>query len=229
MSRESFLARVREAAEVGRVFRVQSKPVDAMAGRLGRLPGLVERLTLEVNAAGGQAIAAPSVDGARVHLRELLVKCRAASALCWRHPVLDRIGMGELLAELKIERWDYDTLNGQLPDEVQRRMNEADVGITGTHWAIAETGTLALAAGPGSERLASLLPPVHVAVVEEAQIVPDLFDVFQVLESAGLESLTSNLTLITGPSKTGDIELRLTTGVHGPAEWHVIIIRSGGS
>jgi L-lactate dehydrogenase complex protein LldG len=66
---------------------------------------------------------------------------------------------------------------------------------------------------------------VHVALVDEAQIVPDLFDAFSMLHERGLETLPSNITLITGPSKTGDIELELTTGVHGPKNWHVIVIR----
>ena len=86
-----------------------------------------------------------------------------------------------------------------------------------------------MASAPGSERLASLLPPVHVAVIEAAQILPDLFDLFARLQISGHPEMPSNLTLITGPSKTGDIELRLTTGVHGPGEWHVIIIRGEAS
>ena len=70
----------------------------------------------------------------------------------------------------------------------------------------------------------SLLPPMHIAVVERRQIVPDLFDAFQFLAAGGLDNLPSNITWITGPSKTGDIELQLTTGVHGPGKWRVIIV-----
>jgi L-lactate dehydrogenase complex protein LldG len=73
--------------------------------------------------------------------------------------------------------------------------------------------------------LASLLPPVHIAIVERAQIVPDLFDLFAILEQQIPTGLPTNVALITGPSKTGDIELTLITGVHGPGKWHVIIVR----
>jgi L-lactate dehydrogenase complex protein LldG len=73
--------------------------------------------------------------------------------------------------------------------------------------------------------MASLVPPVHVAIVEAAQIVPDLFDIFAAYQGREQE-LPANLTLITGPSKTGDIELQLTTGVHGPKNWHMIVIRA---
>ena len=97
----------------------------------------------------------------------------------------------------------------------------ADVGITGVTALVAETGSLVIAAGPHELRSTSLLPPVHIAVASSAQIVPDLFDL---LEPYGPDhALPSNLVLITGPSKTGDIELKLVTGVHGPGEVHVIV------
>jgi L-lactate dehydrogenase complex protein LldG len=79
---------------------------------------------------------------------------------------------------------------------------------------------------PGQPRLLSLLPPVHVAVADRAQLLPDLFDLFQDSASAGRQSLSACVSIITGPSKTGDIELRLVTGVHGPGEVHVILIDS---
>jgi L-lactate dehydrogenase complex protein LldG len=82
-----------------------------------------------------------------------------------------------------------------------------------------------MCSAPGHERMASLVPPAHVAIVEASQIVPDLLDAFAELEKRGVDNLPSNITLITGPSKTGDIELQLTTGVHGPGHWHVVVIR----
>ena len=92
-------------------------------------------------------------------------------------------------------------------------------------FAVAETGTLAVSAQIGRERLTSLAPPIHIAIVERSQIVPDLFDLFQKLADRGLANLPSNLSCITGPSKTGDIELELTTGIHGPGTWIVVIIQ----
>ena len=77
---------------------------------------------------------------------------------------------------------------------------------------------------PGRERLASLIAPVHIAIVEAAQVLPDVFDVFKELEARGLGELPSNVAFITGPSKTGDIELTLYTGVHGPGVLYVLII-----
>jgi L-lactate dehydrogenase complex protein LldG len=100
----------------------------------------------------------------------------------------------------------------------------ADVGITGVDFLIAETGSLVMRSSPGQPRSISLLPPVHIALAERRQIVPDLFDLFH--ELGNPPALPSCLTLITGPSKTGDIELRLVTGVHGPGTVHVLMVDS---
>ena len=67
---------------------------------------------------------------------------------------------------------------------------------------------------------ASLLPPVHIAVADVDQLLPDLFDLFGRLSR---QELPACVSLITGPSKTGDIELKLVTGVHGPGEVHVVL------
>jgi L-lactate utilization protein LutC len=94
----------------------------------------------------------------------------------------------------------------------------ADVGISAVDRVIAETGTIALETRPDQPRSLSLLVPVHIAVARRDQIIADLFDLF-----AG-QPLPSCLSLITGPSKTGDIELRLVTGVHGPGEVHLVMV-----
>jgi L-lactate dehydrogenase complex protein LldG len=104
-----------------------------------------------------------------------------------------------------------------------------DIGLTSCDCAIAETGTLMVCSRPGQERVASLLPPYYVTIVERQQIVADLIDAFRALEGSVFRvqgsGLPSNVTFITGPSKTGDIELQLTTGVHGPGRWRVIIVK----
>ena len=111
-----------------------------------------------------------------------------------------------------------------LEAERRERLLACNVGITSCDCAIAETGTLMMCSRAGQERVASLLPPTHIAIVERQQIVPDLIDAIGILAQRGDESLTSNVTFTTGPSKTGDIELQLTTGVHGPGKWLLIIV-----
>ena len=99
----------------------------------------------------------------------------------------------------------------------------ADAAITGVRGAIAETGTLICASGESTARGTTLIPPVHIALVAASQIVADLFDAFELL---GIwDELPANVNLITGPSKTADIEGILVTGVHGPGTVHVVLLQ----
>lgn len=224
-NRNAFFARVRQAAEQGRQYRVHLKPVPDGIGYLGAGGDLCERFAAEVNAVGGQAFLVDDLAGAARQLQLLLTEAATQSAVCWQHELLDRLGLRTMLAGMGIRSLDHEQLS-QLPQSEQRDLLlPCDVGITSCDWAIAETGTLVMRSRPGQERVASLLPPMHIAIVERRQIVPDLIDVVNHLTAAGLEALPSNVTLITGPSKTGDIELQLTTGVHGPGKWRVIVVR----
>ena len=96
-----------------------------------------------------------------------------------------------------------------------------DVGITTAQAAIAETGTLVLDSARERNRLVSLVPPVHIAIVDAATIYATLGETLSILQSG--KELSPAITCITGPSRTGDIELTLTIGVHGPQELYVII------
>ncbi|MBI3764322.1 MAG: LUD domain-containing protein [Chloroflexi bacterium] len=104
----------------------------------------------------------------------------------------------------------------------------AEVGITGAEAALADVGGIVVRSGPGRGRLASLLPPTHIALITPDQLYPSLFDWMESLRAAGrLESVfagVSNLTVIAGPSRTADIEKTLVLGVHGPRVLHVICV-----
>lgn len=225
MSRETFLATVRQAAAAGRAHRVGQVPVPEQTGYLGLRLGedAAVRFAAEVDAVGGTAVIVSNLTAARELLARWLTEGGFRSALTWEHELLARLGLAELLAERGIVRHTHRTL-AELPAEGRRTTVLAcDVGITSCDWAIAETGTLVVCSRPGQERIASLLPPVYFSIVERGQLVPDLVDAIGVLQTERAP-LPNNITLITGPSKTGDIELELTTGVHGPGQWRVIVV-----
>jgi L-lactate utilization protein LutC len=147
-----------------------------------------------------------------------LVRARAARrVLLGGGPVLDALPLGEALSAAGLE------VVRALEAE-RDAFFAADVGVSGVDYLIAETGSLVLASSPEVPRSVSLLPPVHIAVAERSQILPDLFDLFEARLWAEGHGLPSSLSIITGPSKTGDIELRLVTGVHGPGEVHVVLV-----
>ena len=158
----------------------------------------------------------------RLKLRQFLAgfldSCRPASVIRWSHPLLSRLEIDDLLAERQITVFGWKAVLRKQRGRTDRWPDwvfAADLGITSVSWAVAETGTLALCSEPGQGRVVSLLPATYLAIIEPSQIVPDLFDLFERFEDLK-HDLPSNIVLVTGPSKTGDIELKLTTGVHGP-------------
>jgi L-lactate dehydrogenase complex protein LldG len=104
----------------------------------------------------------------------------------------------------------------------------AGLGVTGVDLAVAETGTLVLLSGPGRPRSTSLLPETHVAVFDRTRLVETLVQVGVFLEAwhapGGPVAEGGAISLITGPSRTADIELTLNRGVHGPREVHAVVV-----
>jgi len=98
-----------------------------------------------------------------------------------------------------------------------------DVGVTAAQAAVAETGTLVMESESERHRLVSLLPPVHIAIVKAEDICLTLGDALRHVRRGGQSGMSRAITFITGPSRTADIELTLTIGVHGPKELYVIV------
>jgi L-lactate dehydrogenase complex protein LldG len=92
-------------------------------------------------------------------------------------------------------------------------------------YALADPGSVVIATGPDEPRAKSLLPDVHVTLVAEDRVLPDLETL---LERVGA-SLPSSLAIVSGPSRSADIEQVLALGVHGPREEHVVIVPAGES
>jgi L-lactate dehydrogenase complex protein LldG len=87
-------------------------------------------------------------------------------------------------------------------------------------YGLADTGSVVLAASPDEPRSRHLLPEVHVSVLSEQRILPGLAELFAAVGS----DLPSALAIVTGPSRSADIEQRLVIGVHGPREVHVVLV-----
>ena len=112
-------------------------------------------------------------------------------------------------------------------EELREEMRRADVGLTGTDYALAETGSLVILPRQGLSRLVSLVPPVHVALVRPEEVLESLHDLFLLrrLEYKQRDGeMGSYLNFITGPSRTADIEMTIVQGVHGPRSVHMILV-----
>jgi L-lactate dehydrogenase complex protein LldG len=110
---------------------------------------------------------------------------------------------------------------------MRRLIESAHIGITGVKYAIAETGTCVLVAGKNTTRIISLLPPVHIAIVESTNVVETLDDVMSLerMEYRRIGGRRSRyMNFITGPSRSADIEQTIAVGVHGPREVFCVLI-----
>ena len=112
-------------------------------------------------------------------------------------------------------------------EQLREEMRHADVGLTGTDYALAETGSLVILPRQGLSRLVSLVPPVHIALVRPGEVLESLHDLFLLrrLEYKRRDGeMGSYLNFITGPSRTADIEMTIVQGVHGPRAVHMILV-----
>jgi L-lactate utilization protein LutC len=107
-------------------------------------------------------------------------------------------------------------------EELRAVCATADVGITSADYALAETGTLVMLSSPQEARMISLLPPAHIAVFSRSRLLANLDELLSVLPNPAEQ--TSSMVLITGPSRTADIEQILVRGVHGPGEICAVIV-----
>jgi len=125
---------------------------------------------------------------------------------------------------------DVETLVATARNLLRDKYFRADIGISGSNVVAADTGTLFLIENEGNIRLATGAPPIHIALVGMEKLVPTLGDAWKVAEVTwryANYSIPSYISLVSGPSKTGDIEKVTTYGAHGPKEMHVIFMDAG--
>jgi len=147
----------------------------------------------------GQILSTSDVDGA---LKALVTQQKIRTATVWETPNLKQLSITETLASLEVELVS--------PNASKEEMALCDLGITEADFILPETGTLVLRSSEEKPRGVSLLPPTHLAIVRPEMLRVDMHQVF-------VEAKDSNyLVFITGPSRTADIELTTTLGVHGP-------------
>ena len=200
MNRDDFLRRIR-----GALHRREGVPVEAPPPLLAPLTSwntdeLITMFKQEHEAVGGTVHIVETVAEAKAKLRELL----------------ERLEPRSFIHTTDVPKNLLRAVSLPLADDPA----EADVGISGVRCALATTGSLVLTSEVG--RRASLLPMTHIAFVRAEQLVPSMAEA---LATRLPGDLPSAWVQATGPSRTADIELTLTTGVHGPGVVHVILIR----
>ncbi len=207
MSRDNILHRVRTA--VGR--SAGQPPADPPPARI-RVPEVAADSRIAGMIARIEALAGKAFCGTDP-LEFVAEAIRSKTAVASNAPVLAECGITRLPG---VRTGIMDR------EELRRLCASADVGITGADYALADTGTLVMLSSRREARLISLLPPAHIAIVPRGCILTGLDELFSVLPDPGAES--SSMVLITGPSRTADIEQILVRGVHGPGQLTVLIV-----
>jgi L-lactate utilization protein LutC len=210
MSRDNILHKVRTA-----LGRSAGQPVaDVPPVRL-RVPeaAMEDRIALmrsRVEALAGKTARVPTMDAA----------CEfVAAAIAFKTAVASN---APYLEECGIARLPGVRTGIREVGELTAVCAQVDIGITSADYALSDTGTLVMIAGPAESRLVSLLPPAHIAVVPRERILTGLDELFTILPNPAAQ--TSSMVLITGPSRTADIEQILVRGVHGPGQVTVVIV-----
>jgi L-lactate dehydrogenase complex protein LldG len=190
---------------------------------------MLARFTKELERLDGEVFVVDGDAAARDKVLQLLESSNAKRILAWH---FKHIPVEKLYTVVKQAGYavSYSNIRKADPTERQReimRLEGAEVGLTGADAVAATTGTLVVSTAPGKERFPTILPPVHIAVVELRQFVPRLED-WLARERSGESPVienSANVCFISGPSRTGDIEQQLVLGVHGPKRIKVIVKR----
>lgn len=215
-ARDAILNRLRKTVSTGAPVALPDAAPRMPVTRVDDVsrPALRSRFAAELERVRGRLHLAADEAEARAALADILRGCAATRIAAWDDVPLT--GWADTCAALGAARVGDDRAEAAT----------ADLGLTGCDAVIAATGTLALEGGPGRSRLASLLPAIHVVIAREGQLVPRLEDYLAQKRAEGnaVYRRASAVTLITGPSRTADIEMQIVYGAHGPLELHVILI-----
>ncbi|MDI9404590.1 MAG: LUD domain-containing protein [Limnohabitans sp.] len=205
---DALLARVRDAVRAQPVT-VREVPSHAMVRRVARDSANLADLFATKAATVGMRVTRTDDTGLDAALTQLLEK-RGKTVVAVRDALLTtRATTAVNAAGARLAANDNDDL-----------LFDCEVGITDVDCAIAESGSLVISTN-GRIRNAWITPPIHIAIVRADQILPDLVDLFE-LRADTINAAST--TIITGPSKTADIEGVLVTGVHGPAAVEIVLV-----
>jgi L-lactate dehydrogenase complex protein LldG len=203
---------------------------DASAANLPVAPGVGpaiapprERFRAALEKLAGVVHEARTAADAAAIVARIAAERQARTLLAWSDEAIGVPGLFEALASHGL-----DTVDPELPQQgpnrppALERLASLTIGLTGADYALADTGSLVLVSGPGRPRLASLLTPVHIAILRPHRFLDSIETLFN--EHPELVGRGSNLVCITGPSRTADIEHTLSRGVHGPGDVHAILM-----
>jgi L-lactate dehydrogenase complex protein LldG len=241
-SKSEFLARIRtEMAKTPGLFAASPAERPAQPGRRldvlrrelsERWPQTLERFRMEFERVAGVFHRVATAAEVAAALERICSERGARRLVAWPAEELG-VAIAPTLgaASIAVESMPRGVVPARERTRLRDVIASADLGVTGADLAVAETGTLVLVSAAGRPRSTSLLPPCHVAIFGREALLESLEQVGLALEAwhEGTPPAERGavINFITGPSRTADIELTLTRGVHGPKEIHAIFVDGG--
>ena len=220
--RAEFLENIRHRTRAGRYKPTRAPDVAWTPGEEARESAPVEdppaRFVEELGALGGHARRVATLEEAREYVLDLARERGAKRLVRWDVEELEEMGVDGPLGEAGVEVAVWRDL-----EDFREVAGKADIGLSTAAWAIAETGSLVIEGGPGRGRTVTLLPPTHVAVVPVERMLRTVPEAIGKYADKG-GALPANVTFHTGPSRSGDIEMNIFVGMHGPGDVHVILV-----
>ena len=148
------------------------------------------------------------------------------SVVAWRHPLIEKLDLPTALSEQSVDVFFAD-LKEHETEVIRRYVIDSYIGVTAADFCMADTATLVMRTRAGQARSVSLVPAIHIAIIELNQIIADLKELYALLKwdpQMKAEGLSNCMTFISGPSKTADIEATMVHGAHGPREVYIFVI-----
>jgi L-lactate dehydrogenase complex protein LldG len=205
--------------------RIKHRSAEERRQLLARLIESGRSINLNVSAHKDKASAAGALAGL-VRTKEPEWS-RKKSLAAWKHPLIAGLNLPEALAGQNVPVF-YTSLGPIDREHLRQQIIDAYIGVTTADFCLADTGTLVMRARAGQPRSVSLLPLIHVAVIELHQIIADLKELYALLKwdpEIRQEGLANCMTFVSGPSKTADIEADMVYGAHGPREVYIYVIQ----
>jgi L-lactate dehydrogenase complex protein LldG len=192
-------------------------------------PSLVERFRKEFSRVSGEMALCQDSESVIDTIKDLIQSSNFEVVAISRHALCNRLQLEEKLkAELPQVHFVNEAMDSESlveRNQLRERLSRVDLSVTGAEYLIADIGTIVTVANPQASREISLLPTAHLVVATPDQIYPNMAELFREIHEKHGETLPgSALTLITGPSRTADIEKVLIKGVHGPTRLLAIIL-----
>jgi L-lactate utilization protein LutC len=221
--RAEFLESIRHRTQAGR-YKPTNAPDVAWTpkeepGESRPIEDPAARFIEELEALGGHGKRVESLEAARAYVLDLAREREAKLLLRWDVDELDELGVDGPLSETGVEVAVWCDLA-----DFREIAGKAEIGLSTAEWAIAETGTLVLEGGPGKGRAVTLLPPTYIAVVPVDKVLRTVNEAIDKYAGGEAGGLPANMCFHTGPSRSGDIEMSLFVGMHGPGDVHVILV-----